>query len=192
MVTSNVYVGTFTNISPVNADQGYKFWSSNPYCEPWETVAPINQQQGGNRYYINGSGDQRLALVDFNDAAFESGSNTAILNVSGQANPWGAGHAALPPGADGILPPLVHFQSGSNQVLIFTSVTGLVNENYNGYGFQGRMGSRIRPATPTSPPLKAFRALWTSAGSRRWWVFFWTTPSRPTRPRRAWIFPTPA
>jgi hypothetical protein len=154
VVTSNVYVGTFTSISPVNADQGYKFWNSNPYCEPSETVASINQQQGGNRYYINGSGDQRLALVDFNDAAFESGSNTAIVNVSGQANPWGAGHAALPPGADGILPPLVHFQSGSNQVLIFTSVTGLVNENYDGYGFQGPDGITNSPTYASINPIE--------------------------------------
>jgi hypothetical protein len=130
VVTSNVYVGTFTNVSPVNADQSYKFWNSDPDSEQWEIVAPENQDGSsyGNRYYINGSGNQVLALVDFSDTPLQIGaSNTVILNVSGQADIWGAGHTALPPGYDGILPPLVHFQSGSNQVLVFASVTGLIS-----------------------------------------------------------------
>jgi hypothetical protein len=145
VVTSNVYVGAFTSVSPVNADQGYKFWNSNPYCEPWESVDPDNQEQGGNRYYINGSGSQSLALVDFNDAPLAGGSNTVIFNVSGQANPWGAGHAGLPPGADGVLPPMVRFQPGSNQVLIFNSISGLVDVNYDGYGYQGPDGITNSP-----------------------------------------------
>lgn len=141
VVTSNVYVGTFTNISPINANQSYKFWNSDPDSEQWETVAPENQDGGatGNRYYINGSGNQMLQLVDFNDTPLQLGaSNTVILNVSGQANIWGAGHTGLPSGTGGgIMPPLIHFQSGSNQVLIFTSVSGLIDIGTapNGYEF---------------------------------------------------------
>ena len=141
VVTSNVYVGTFTNVSPINADQSYKFWNSDSDSEQWETVALENQDGGwaGNRYYINGSGDQVLALVDFNDTPLQIGAgNTVILNVNGQADIWGAGHTALPSGTGGgILPPLVHFQSGSNQVLIFTSVSGLISIGTapNGYEF---------------------------------------------------------
>lgn len=83
----------------------------------------------GNRYYINGSGNQALTLVDFDDTPLQIGpSNTVILNVSGQANIWGAGHTGLPSGTGGgIGPPLIHFQSGSNQFLVFTSVSGLVS-----------------------------------------------------------------
>jgi hypothetical protein len=131
VVTSNVYVGTFTNISPVNANQSFKFWNNDPLSEQWESVSPENQDGSavyGNRYYINGSGNQLLALVDFDDTPLQIGpSNTVILTVNGQANLWAAGHTALPPGTDGIGPPLVHFQSGSNQFLIFTSVSGLVD-----------------------------------------------------------------
>src|ERR1019366_5268182 len=137
--TSNVYVGTFTNASPVNAYQSYKFWNSDPDSEQWESVAPENQDGSstGNRYYVNGSGNQVLQLVDFNDAPPLIGaSNTVILNVSGQANIWGAGYTALPPGTDGIMPPLIHFQSGSNQTLIFGSISGLISIGAdNGYEF---------------------------------------------------------
>ncbi len=140
VVTSNVYVGTFTNVSPVNANQSFKFWNSDPDSEQWETVAPENQDGSlyGNRYYINGGGNQILSLVDFNDTPLQIGaSNTVILNVSGQANLWGAGHTALPPGTDGVMPPLVYFKSGSNQFLIFTSVSGSIDIGTatNGYEF---------------------------------------------------------
>ncbi|HEV2437361.1 MAG TPA: hypothetical protein VG077_15325 [Verrucomicrobiae bacterium] len=129
VVTSNVYVGTFMSVSPVNADQGYKFWNSDPESAQWETVAPENQEADGNRYYINGSGDQVLPLVDFSDTPFQSGaSNTIILDVSGQANIWGAGHTGLPSGTGGgIEPPMVRFEAGSNQVLVFASVSGLID-----------------------------------------------------------------
>ena len=157
VVTSNVYVGTFTSVSPVNADQGYKFWNSDPDSQQWETVAPENQEGGptGNRYYINGSGDQVLALVDFSDAPLQVGaSNTVILNVNGQANIWGAGHTALPPGSDGILPPMFRFQPGTNQVLIFNSISGLVDVNYNGYGFQGPDGITNSPTYASINPIE--------------------------------------
>ncbi len=49
VVTSNVYVGTFTNISPVNANQSFKFWNSDPLSEQWESVAPENQDGGNDR-----------------------------------------------------------------------------------------------------------------------------------------------
>lgn len=141
VVTSNIYVGTFTNVSPVNADESFKFWNSDPESEQWEIVAPENQDGStyGNRYYINGSGNQALALLDFNDTPLQIGaSNTVILDISGQANIFGAGLTALPSGTGGgILPPLVHFQSGSNQALIFTSVLGLIDIGIgsNGYEF---------------------------------------------------------
>jgi hypothetical protein len=153
VVTSNVYVGTFTNISPVNANQSFKFWNSDPLSEQWESVAPENQDGSvaGNRYYINGSGNQVLALVDFDDTPLQIGpSNTVILNVSGQANIWGAGHTGLPAGTGGgIGPPLIHFQSGLNQVLVFTSVSGLVSIGTapDGYvfGFHGPDGIANTP-----------------------------------------------
>jgi len=139
LVNSNVYVGTFTSISPINANQSYKFWNSDPQSEQWETVDEENLDGGatGNRYYINGGGNQSLPLVDFSDAPLEVGaSNTLILNISGQANLWGAGHTALPPGTDGVMPPSVHFSAGSNQTLIFTSISGSVDIGAdNGYNF---------------------------------------------------------
>jgi hypothetical protein len=173
VVTSNVYVGTFTNISPVNADQSFKFWNSDTESEQWEVVAPQNQDGGttGNRYYINGTGSQVLELVDFNDTPLQIGaSNTVILNVSGQADIWGAGHTALPPGADGILPPLVHFQSGSNQVVVFNGVSGLVDENYNGYGGQGPDGIVNSPTNNFFYPVEGLSGfvdanrIWTLVG----------------------------
>jgi hypothetical protein len=151
VVTSNVYVGTFTSVSPISANQSFKFWNSDPDSEQWEFVAPKNHDGSlyGNRYYINGSGNQALALVDFNDTPLQIGaSNTVILNVSGQANLWGAGHTALPPGTDGNMPPLVRFQSGSNQFLVFTRVSGLVSIGAdNGYvfGFHGPDGIENLP-----------------------------------------------
>jgi hypothetical protein len=139
VVTSNVYVGTFLSVSPLDADQGYKFWNSDPESAQWETVSPENQEKGGNRYYLNGSGNQVLPLVDFSDAPFLSGAaNTVILGISGQANIWGAGHTGLPSGTGGgIEPPMVRFQANSNQVLVFTSVSGLINIGVTpgGYAF---------------------------------------------------------
>ncbi len=158
VVTSNVYVGTFTNVSSINADQSYKFWNSDPESEQWETAAPENQDGSpyGNRYYINGSGNQVLALVDFNDTPLQIGaSNTIILNVSGQANISGAGHTGLPSGTGGgIMPPLVRFQAGSNQVLIFTSVSGLIDigtapDGYE-FGYHGPDGIMNTPYNDSS------------------------------------------
>jgi hypothetical protein len=141
VVASNVYAGTFTNVSPVNANESYKFWNSDSESEQWEIVAPENQDGSptGNRHYINGGGNQALALVDFNDTSLQiAASNTVILEVSGRANIFGAGLTALPLGTGGgILPPLFHFQSGPNQVLVFTSVAGLISIGTapNGYEF---------------------------------------------------------
>jgi hypothetical protein len=161
VVTSNVYVGTFMNISPVNANQSFKFWNSDALSEQWESVAPENQDGSSvydNRYYINGSDSQSLALVDFSDTPLQIGpSNTVILNVSGQANIWAAGHTALPPGTDGIGPPAFHFQSGSNQVLVFTSVSGLVSIGAdNGYvfGFHGPDGITNTPYNDSSSAIE--------------------------------------
>ncbi len=167
VVTSNVYVGTFTNVSPINADQSYKFWNSDSDSEQWETVALENQDGGwaGNRYYINGSGDQVLALVDFNDTPLQIGAgNTVILNVNGQADIWGAGHTALPSGTGGgILPPLVHFQSGSNQVLIFTSVSGLISIGTapNGYefGYNGPDGIANSPYNDSATAVEGISGI---------------------------------
>jgi hypothetical protein len=57
------------------------------------------------------------------------------VNVSAQANIFGAGHSSVPtppvghpvPGDYGILPPSVRFTAGAGQQLTFSSVTGLVN-----------------------------------------------------------------
>jgi hypothetical protein len=167
VLTSNVYVGTFTNVSPINADESYKFWNSDPESEQWETVAPENQDGSpyGNRYYINGGGNQVLALVDFNDTPLQIGAgNTVILNVSGQADIWGAGHTALPSGTGGgILPPLVHFQSGSNQVLIFNSVTGLIDIGTapNGYefGYNGPDGIANSPYNDSATAVEGISGI---------------------------------
>ena len=174
VVTSNVYTGTFTNISPVNSNQSFKFWNSDPVSEQWESVAPENQDGSAvyeNRYYINGSGSQSLALVDFSDTPLQIGpSNTLILSVSGQANIWAAGHTALPPGTDGVMPPLVHFPSGPNQVLVFAGVSGLVDQNYNGYGYRGPDGISNSPTNNYFTAVEGisgfvdYSRIWTLAG----------------------------
>lgn len=161
VVTSNVYAGTFTSVSPVNADQGFKFWNSDTNSQQWESVAPENQEGGptGNRYYINGTGNQVLALVDFNDIHLQIGpSNSIILDVSAQADIWGAGHTGLPVGTGGgIVPPMVLFPAGSNQVLVFSSVSGLINigvaANRYVFGWNGPDGIANTPYTNSGPAI---------------------------------------
>jgi hypothetical protein len=78
----------------------------------------------------------RVRLPDFSwfaliiGVVFLPSTQAAMLTVSGQANIFGAGHADPPApggGGGGILPPGFELPAGTNRILTFSSVTGIVN-----------------------------------------------------------------
>ena len=68
LVTSNVYVGTFTLTHSPNSGEDYKFYYNNG-ADQWDSPLGINQDGGGNRFFIN-SNSQTLPLVDFSDLPY--------------------------------------------------------------------------------------------------------------------------
>jgi PEP-CTERM motif len=78
----------------------------------------------------------RVRLTNFSwfallvGVVFLPSTQAAMLTVSGQANIFGAGHADSPApgdGGGGVLPPRFDLPPGTNRILKFSSVTGVVN-----------------------------------------------------------------
>ena len=68
LVTSNVYTGVVSVSTSPNAAIDYKF-VYDPPTNSYEGVNTINQDGGGNRFFMN-TGDMTLPVVDYSDAPF--------------------------------------------------------------------------------------------------------------------------
>jgi hypothetical protein len=106
LVTSNVYVGTFSETNSPYANMGYKFVQNNGY-----EGSPV-LSDGGNRFYTISNGTTRvLPIVFYNDSPFapistvtfnvdmslvallDTNYNPASVTLNGDFNGWGSGVA---------------------------------------------------------------------------------------------------
>jgi hypothetical protein len=106
------------------------------------------------------------------------------LNIPGNANIYGAGHATPPApggGGAGTLPPMVTFTAGSFSVLTFSSVAGTVTLNV-GSGDNSNDGDGFGAAS-TDSSANAFNVISGISGPfAGWLVGVFETDTEPTDP----------
>ena len=69
LVTSNVYVGTFSATASTNAAMDYKYVITAGSFTGWDAPSGVNSDNGGNRFFTHDV-SRALPVVDFSDAPF--------------------------------------------------------------------------------------------------------------------------
>lgn len=68
LVTSNVWVGTFSIVGSPGGAEAFKYVLATIGGDHWDSPSPVNQDGGGNRYFANVA--QTLPVADFADAPY--------------------------------------------------------------------------------------------------------------------------
>ena len=158
LVTSNVWVGTFSVSASPGGAENFKFVINNPGTI-WDSPNAVNSDGGGNRYFANVA--QTLPLVDFADAPFAPlCSVTFAVDMSAQAY-YGNWNPAMAVDLAGSLngwntgaTPMTNNPTASN-TNIYYAVVGIGQGSTPQYKFtyQGAGGTVWESVNPPTPSI---------------------------------------